>query len=102
MLLPIRRSARLGDKFYYNNCPESMNSIMKEVKRQKQDQNPGKTSKCSYSEFIDIANTFVNKYQRNVHRAVKGDGLYMLAPEFKHLEVSHDQMSTIAEKSSRF
>ena len=68
-----------------------MNSILKEVvQRQKQDQNPGKTSKCSYSEFIDIANTFVNKYRRNVHSEVKGDGLYMLAPEFKHLEVSHE------------
>ena len=91
MLLPFRRSTGLGDKFYYNNCPDSMNSILKEVvQRQKQDQNPGKTSKCSYSEFIDIANTFVNKYRRNVHSEVKGDGLYMLAPEFKDLEVSHE------------
>lgn len=99
MLLPVRRSAGLGDKFYYNNCPESMNSsLKKEVQKQKQYSNPGEPSKCSYSEFIDIAHTFVGKYRRNAHRAVTGDGPYMLAPAFKHLEVSQETWRVLSQR----
>ena len=77
MLLPIRRSARLGDKYFYNNFSESMNgSLKKEIEKQKRLDNPRNPSKCSYVEFIEITQKFVNKYQRNLHRALKGDGPY--------------------------
>ena len=91
MMLPIRRSAGLGDKFYFNNCKESINgSLKKEIEKQKLCANPGSPSKCSYVEFINIMPKFVDKYRRNVHRAVKRDGPYRLAPEFQHLEVSEE------------
>ena len=91
MLLPIRRASGLGDKFYFNNSTESINgSLKKEIEKQKLRANPGDPSKCSYTEFIEIAQQFVDKYQRNVHRAVKGDGPYRLAPEFQHLEIDED------------
>ena len=87
MLLPIRRSAGLEDEYFYNNFSESMK---KEIEKQKLLDNPGNPSKCSYVEFIEITQKFVDKYQRNLHRALKGDGPYRLAPEFKHLEVSEE------------
>ena len=74
MLLPVRRSAGLDDTFYYNNCPESMHSCLKkEVEQQKKEASPGKSSKCSYTEFSDISEKFIGKYCRNVHRAIVGD-----------------------------
>lgn len=67
MLLPVRRSAGLEDNFYYNNCPESMNSCMKkEIDHQKKAASPGKSSKCSYAEFSGITHKFVGR--QNVHR----------------------------------
>ena len=104
MLLPVRRSAGIGDNFYFNNCPESMNSCLKkEIDHQKKAASPGKSSKCSYSEFTDIAKNFVGKYRRNVHRALVGDSPYILAPSYRHLEVckeAWDQLSK-AERISK-
>ena len=75
MILPIRRAAGLGDKFFYNNSTESINSSLKrEVEQSKLATAPGKASKCSYGEFVSIAEEFVNRYRRNVHRGVVGDG----------------------------
>ena len=95
MLLSVRRSAGLG----YNNGPESINgSLKKEIAKQKQHSSPGKPSKCSCGEFVDIAETFVGKYRRNVHRAVKGDGPYQLAPKFSHLEVTEEVWRDLSAK----
>ena len=48
MILPIRRAADLGDKFFYNNSTESINSSWKsEVEQSKHATTPGKPSKCS-------------------------------------------------------
>ena len=75
MILPIRRAAGLGDKFFYNNSTESINSSLKrEVEQSKHATAPGKASKCSYGDFVSIAEEFVNRYRRNVHRGVVGDG----------------------------
>ena len=80
MILPIRRAAGLGDKFFYNNSTESINSSLKsEVEQSKHATAPGKPSKCSYGEFVSIAEEFVNRYRRNVHRGVVGDGPYKLS-----------------------
>ena len=99
MLLFIRRSAGLGDNFYYNNSSESINSsLKKEIAKQKQRSSPGKPSKCSYGEFIDIAETFVGKYRRNVHRAVKGDGPYQLARKFSDLEVTEEVWRGLSQR----
>ena len=46
MILPIRRAAGLGDKFFYNNSTESTNSSLKsEVEQSKHATAPGKPSK---------------------------------------------------------
>lgn len=48
MMLPVRRLAQLGDHFYYNNGPESINSALKkEIDKQKRESSPGRPSKCS-------------------------------------------------------
>ena len=104
MMLPVRRLAQLGDDFYYNNGPESINSALKkEIDKQKRESSPGRPSKCSYVEFIEIAENFVGRYRRNVHRAVKGDGPYTLAPKFSHLEVTEEQWKRLTpeEKVSK-
>ena len=92
MLVSIRSSAGLGDNFYYNIGSESINSsLKKEIDKQKQHSSPGKPSKCSNGEFIDIQGTLLaNMYRRNVHREVKGGGPYQLAPEFSELEVTEE------------
>ena len=60
MLVSVRRSAGLGDNFYYNNAPESINSsLKKEITKQKQHSSPGKPSKCSYGEFVNIVETLL-------------------------------------------
>ena len=99
MLLSVRRSAGLGDNLYYNNGPENVNSsLKKEIAKQKQQSSPGKPSKFSYGEFVDIAETFVGKSRRNVHRAVKGDGPYQLGPKFSHLEVTEEVRGGLSAK----
>ena len=49
-------------------------------------------------EFVDIAENFVGKYRRNVHRAVKGDGPYQLVPKLSHLEVTEDVREVFLQK----
>lgn len=99
MLLPVRRSAGLGDNFYFNNCPESMNSCMKkDIDHQKKGTSPRKSSKCSYSEFTDIADKFVGKYRRNVHRSIVGDSPYTLAPPYGHLEVCKEEWDQLSKE----
>ena len=91
MLLPVRRAAGLGDNFFFNNSTESINSSLKsEVEKRKNAASPGRPSKCSYGEFVNIANGFVSRYRRNVHRAIVSDGPYVLASRYQYLEVAED------------
>ena len=99
MLLPVRRAAGLGDKFFFNNSTESINSSLKgEVEKRKNEASPGKPSKCSYGEFVNIANGFVSRYRRNVHRAIVGDGPYKLASNYQYLEVTEDAWREMSPK----
>lgn len=99
MILPIRRAAGLGDNFYYNNGTESINSSLKsEIEKSKNASSPGKPSKCSYGEFVNIASGFVSRYRHNIHRAVVGDGPYKLAPNYQHLAVTEDSRRSLAKK----
>ena len=99
MILPIRRAAGLGDNFYYNNGTESTNSSLKsEIEKSKNASSPGKPSKCSYGEFVNIASGFVSRYRRNVHRAVVGDGPYKLAPNYQHFAVTEDSWRGLSKK----
>ena len=99
MILPIRRAAGLGDNFFFNNGTESINSSLKgEVEKSKNASSPGKPSKCSYGEFIKIADGFVSRYRRNVHRAVVGDGPYKLAPKYQHAAATEDSWRKMSQK----
>jgi hypothetical protein len=100
MLLPVRRTAGLGGNFYFNNCPESMNSCLKkEIDQQKKSSSPGRSSKCSYSEFSNIAQGFVEKYRRNIHRAIIGDSPYSPAPE--SIDFESKEWNSLSEGENR-
>lgn len=71
--------------------------MKKEIDHQKKDASPGKSSKCSYSEFSDIALNFVGKYRPNVHRAIVGDSPYTLAPSNRHLEVCKEEWDKLSK-----
>ena len=99
MLLPVRRAAGLGDNFFFNNSTESINSSLKsEVEKRKNAASPGRPSKCSYGELVNIANGFVTRYQRNFHRAIVSDGPYVLASRYQYLEVTEDAWREMSMK----
>ena len=99
MILPIRRTAGLGDKFFNNNSTESINSSLKsEVEQSKHATAPGKPSKCSHGKFVSIAEEFVNRYRRNVHRGVVGDGPYKLSQNYQHAAVTEDKWKNMTKK----
>lgn len=59
---------------------------------------PGKPSKYSYGEFVNIADGFVSRYRRNVHRVVVGDGPYKLAPKYQHAAATEDSWRKMSQK----
>lgn len=69
-----------------------------EVEQSKHATAPGKPSKCSYGEFVSIAEEFVNRYQRNVHRGVVGDGPYKLSQNYQHAAVTEDNWKNMTKK----
>lgn len=100
MLLSVRRSAGLKDNFYYNSCPESMKNCMKkDIDNQKKAAGPGKSLKCSCTEFSDIAEKFVGKYCRNAYRAIVGDSPYTPAPSYRQLEISKEEWDQLSKQS---
>jgi hypothetical protein len=75
-----------------------MNSCLKkEIDQQKKSSSPGRSSKCSYSEFSNIAQGFVEKYRRNIHRAIIGDSPYSLAPESVDFEVPKEEWNSLSK-----
>ena len=99
MILPIRRAAGLEDDFYSNNGTERISSSLKsEIETSKNVSSPGKPSKCSYGEFVNIASGFESRYSRNVHRGVVGDGPYKLAPNYQHLAVTEGSWRSLSKK----
>ena len=83
--------AGLGDKFFYSNATETINSSLKnQVEKSKSVLSPGKVSKCSYGEFVKIAKRIISRYQRNLHRAVLGGGRHRLAPNYQQVAVTED------------
>lgn len=98
MLLSVRRSACLKDNFYYNSCPESMKNCMKkDIDNQKKAAGPGKSLKCSCTEFSDIAEKFVGKYCRNAYRAIVGDSPYTPAPSYRQLEIIKEEWDQLSK-----
>ena len=99
MILPIRRTAGLGDKFFYNNSTESINSSLKsEVEQSKHATAPGKPSKCSYGKFVSIAEGFANRYRCDVHGGVVGDGPYKLSQNYQRAAVTEDKWKNMTKK----
>ena len=83
MLYPVRRDIRLGFDFYYSNANESINNSVKRKKDYK---------RCKdIVEFADEIREIKDIQQRNVERAVIGEGPYRLRREYaEDLEVDAD------------
>lgn len=91
MLLHVRRSAGLGDEFFYNNGQECSNFKYKsKIREKKMQQATGyrPNMKCTWEEAIVIYKNMVEEVNRDKQRAVLGKGPYQLAGAYKHLEVS--------------
>ena len=83
LLYPVRRNVGLGYDFYYNNANESINNLAKRKKDYK---------RCKdIVEFTEEVREIKDIQQRNVERAVIGEGPYRLCNNYaKELEVDPD------------
>ena len=98
MLLHVRRSAGLGDEFFYNNGQECSNFKYKSKIREKKMQHSTgyrPSMKCTWEEAIVIYKDMVEEVNREKQRAVIGKGSYQLAAPYKHLEVSQLEWSSM-------
>ena len=84
MLRPIRLNAGLGNppEAYYNNMPESSNKVIKMGVDFR---------KSEMSEFNDKMEKVIQQQRRDCESAVINRGLYALADEFLHLQMSPDK-----------
>lgn len=84
MLYPVRRDIGLGYDYYYNNANESINNSVKRKKDYK---------RCKdIVEFADEIREIKDIQQRNIERAVIGEGPYRLRKEYSEdLEVEPDE-----------
>ena len=99
MILCKRRSAGMGDNFFYNNQTESMNFRFKNKIREHKatSETSGKpVKKCTFSEAIKIYKDMLESYQRNAERALIGVGPYILAPNFAHFSVQSNQWTLMS------
>eukprot|EP00112_Aurelia_sp_Birch-Aquarium-sp1_P002552 Seg1282.3 transcript_id=Seg1282.3/GoldUCD/mRNA.D3Y31 product="hypothetical protein" protein_id=Seg1282.3/GoldUCD/D3Y31 len=90
MILGKRRSAGIGDNFFYNNQTESMNFRFKNKIREHKatSETSGKPAKkCTFSEAIKIYKGMLQIYERNAERAVIGVGPYILAPNYANFNI---------------
>ena len=86
MIKPVRERVGLGENFFYNNDPESMNDRIKKGK--------GKDSrKLSWTECIDLLQSLAEEQARNGERALINEGPYQLSAGFaqKWLSLSSQQ-----------
>ena len=100
MLLPIRRSAGLKDKFYYNNAQESSHATLKgKIKAKKILEATGYRPglKCTWPEAISVYREFVLQARRN-SRAVIGKGPYSPNAQYKNLTVTDAKWSSTSRK----
>ena len=83
MLYPVRNDIGLGYDYYFNNANESINNTVKRKKDYK---------RCKdVVEFADEVREIKDIQQRNVERAIIGEGPYRLRNEYREdLEVSPD------------
>jgi len=61
MLKPVRQSAGLQEKFYFNNAPESMNARLKQRKKAE------KSGKMSWPDRISLVESLAQEQERK-HR----------------------------------
>jgi hypothetical protein len=102
MLKPVRNICNLGDKFVYNNGPESLHSKYKlQIRQQKLQKSTAgiPERKCTWSDAADKYRDMVTRVKRNVHRAIIGDGPYQLIPAYSNLQVAIHTWLEIADRS---
>ena len=102
MLKPVRNICGLGDKFFYNNRPESLHSKYKlQIRQQKlQKSTVGiPERKCTWSDAADQYKGMVNRVKRNVHRAIIGEGPYQFIPAYSNLQVDVHTWLEMADRS---
>ena len=92
MLKPVRESAGLGEEFYYNIAPESMNARLKQKKKSI------KAAKITWPEGISLVEGLVKEQERNIVRAIIDEGPYELNKDFEHLKIDPERWLSLSEK----
>ena len=101
MILGKRRSAGLGEDFFYNS-QQSINYRFKNKIREHKatSETSGKPAKkCTFSEAMNIYKKMLQTYQRNAERALIGIGPYILAPNYENFYVQINQWILLSSEA---
>ena len=78
MIKSVREKVGLGENFFYDNGPESMNDRIKKRK--------GKGSRnLSWTECVDLLQSLSEEQERNAERALIDEGPYRLNTDYAHM-----------------
>lgn len=104
MLLSKRRSAGLGDDFFYNNLTESINFRFKNKLKERKSLSvlSGRPPlKASLSVAVDVYKELLEEYNRNTRRALFDVGPYRLAAKFAHFRVPMNEWSKLPSEERK-
>ena len=91
MIKPVRERIGLGENFFYNNDPESMNDRIKKRK--------GKGSrKLSWTECVDLLQGLAEEQARNGERALINEGPYQLSAGFAHMKITPEKWLSLSSQ----
>ena len=98
MLISKRRSAGLGDDFFYNNLTESINFRFKNKLKEHKSVSvlSGRPPrKVSLAVAVDVYKSLLEEYNRNAQRALINVGPYRLARRFAHFCVPMNEWTQL-------
>ena len=91
MIKPVRERVGLGENFFYNNDPESMNDRIKKRKGQG-------SRKLSWTECVDLLQSLVEEQARNEERALMKEGPYRLSTGFAHTKITLEKWLSLSSQ----
>ena len=90
MIKSVREKVGLGENFFYDNDPESMNDRIKTRK--------GKgTRYLSWTECVDLLQGLSEEQERNGERALIDGGPYRLSPEYAHMRIASAKWLSLSQ-----
>ena len=91
MIKPVREKVGLGENFFYDNDPESMNDRIKKRK--------GKGSRqLQWADCVDLLQQLSQEQQRNAERALIKEGPYRLSTECAYMGMPSANWLSLSEE----